>query len=63
MEELLNSHFIEGEQRYHKMLSAQQVGMRVGVALRLGWLAAYGLTTLCLDPSVFLYKSFYVLGI
>lgn len=55
--------FMKGEQIHQRILSVQQVSIRAGVAPRPGWPAAYGLTTLYLGPSVFMYKGFCVLGI
>lgn len=57
MEELLSSYFYEGEQILHRILTVQQVSVRAEVAPRLGRLPAYGLTSLYLEPSLFLYES------
>ena len=49
---------MDGEQRFHRMLFAQQVGIRAKSGPKVGWLATHGLTTVCLDPSVFIYKLY-----
>lgn len=56
MEELLNSHFMGKEQRHHRMLSAQEAGMRTAVARGWGGWLPVASPRLNPDPIVFVYK-------
>lgn len=60
MKALLNSHFMEREQRHHKMLFAWKVGIGTRSGSEAGAAGYPWPHHLCLDPLAFICKSFHL---